>query len=702
MTKQEAKQRAEKLRMLIDEHRYAYHVLDKPKVTDAVDDSLKHELAQLEAQYPDLVTPDSPTQRVGGEPLPQFKSVPHPSPILSINDAFSDDELKDWEERNEKLLGEPIKGYYGELKMDGLAIVLKYENGLLAQGATRGDGRVGEDVTHNLKTIESIPLRLPISPLRVQGVGGAVRIPKELYFRGEIVIEKKELDRINAFQQKNGGKLYANPRNLAAGSIRQLDPKIAASRHMDFYAFEIITDLGLATHAEVHDTLRAFGFKTNLLCEPLDNLDRAGIFIRRMQKTRETLPYQTDGVVLVINNLHQQRRLGSVGKSERWMIAYKFPAEQATTKIHDIIIQVGRTGVLTPVALLDPVRVAGTTVSRATLHNADQIKRLGIQIGDTVVIEKAGDIIPAVISNFPELRTGKEKEFRMPLRCPACHQQIIQRAGQVGHYCPNRKCPAKHREGLYHFVSRAAFDIEGLGMKIIDLFYDQELIRDSADIFRLMPDQLAGLEGFAELKARKLIAAIHAKKTVSLSRFLYALGIPHVGEQTAQDIANILNSKLKTQNSKLRSEALLHQCQDTNMENWQSIHEIGPIVAQSLFDFFHDENNIRLIERLFKVGVTIQQDSGFRIQDSGFQGKTFVLTGTLHTLSREEAKEKIKRLGGDVSASVSKKTSYVVVGEEPGSKRVKAKELNIPILNENMFINMLNLNLKSQNYNSNL
>ena len=549
MNKPEAKIRIEKLRSLIDEHRYAYHVLDRPKVSDAVDDSLKHELAQLEAQFPDLITPDSPTQRVGGEALPAFKTVIHPQPILSINDAFTHEELEDWETRNEKLLGEKMKGYYGELKMDGLAIVLKYEHGVFVQGATRGDGSAGEDVTQNIRTIESIPLSLrgngadEANSKRLPRSLQSLAMTKPLYVRGEIVIEKKELERINAQQEKNGEKIYANPRNLAAGSIRQLDPAVAAGRKMDFYAFEIITNLGLTTHAHVHETLQAFGFKTNRLCEELPNLDAAARYIARMQNKRASLPYQTDGVVLVVNDLAQQKRLGSIGKSERWMVAFKFPAEQATTKVLDITLQIGRTGVLTPVAHLTPVKVAGTTVSRATLHNADQIKRLGVRIGDTVVIEKAGDIIPAVVSVFPQLRTGKEKEFRMPRACPVCGSTVAQRENMVGHFCANKDCPAKRREGLYHFVSRAAFDIEGLGVKIIDLLYDQGLIKDAADIFTLRPENLIGLEGFAEVKSHKLINSITQKRRITLPRFLYALGILHVGFETANDIANILASR---------------------------------------------------------------------------------------------------------------------------------------------------------------
>ncbi|MEW6610892.1 MAG: NAD-dependent DNA ligase LigA [Patescibacteria group bacterium] len=675
MTRSEAKIRIKKLRSLIDENRYAYHVLDKQRVSDAVDDSLKHELAQLETQFPDLITPDSPTQRVGGEPLPAFTQVRHPQPILSINDAFTFKELKDWEERNEILLGEKVKGYYGELKMDGLAIVLKYENGLFIQGATRGDGRVGEDVTQNLKTIDSIPLRLRSEQ--------NTKVPKELYVRGEIVIEKKELERINKLQIKNKEKTFANPRNLAAGSIRQLDPKIAASRKMNFYAFEIISDLGLATHAQVHAALKNWGFKTNRLCEELNNLDAAWNYIERKQKERENLPYQIDGVVVVLNNLVQQKCLGSVGKSERWMIAFKFPAEQATTKIKNIIIQVGRTGVLTPVTILEPVRVAGTTVSRATLHNADQIKRLGIKIGDTVVIEKAGDIIPAVVSTFPQLRTGKEREFRIPKKCPVCGGDITQKETLVAHYCANPHCPAKHREGIYHFVSRAAFDIEGLGVKIIDLLYDQGLLKDAADIFTLKAEDLIGLEGFAELKANKLVHAIHNKKTIPLSRFLYSLGILHVGEETANDIAQFLASSFQLPASSTVKK-FLKIVENLTIDTWSSIKDIGPVVAQSLHDYFHDKRNINLINKLFNVGVSIEIPTltAYGLQ---LQGKTFVLTGTLSSLSRDEAKARIRALGGEISESVSKKTSYVIVGENPGSKFEKAKKLNVTILNESDF-----------------
>ena len=709
MNKPEAKIRIEKLRSLIDEHRYAYHVLDRPKVSDAVDDSLKHELAQLEAQFPDLITPDSPTQRVGGEALPAFKTVIHPQPILSINDAFTHEELEDWETRNEKLLGEKMKGYYGELKMDGLAIVLKYEHGVFVQGATRGDGSAGEDVTQNIRTIESIPLSLrgngadEANSKRLPRSLQSLAMTKPLYVRGEIVIEKKELERINAQQEKNGEKIYANPRNLAAGSIRQLDPAVAAGRKMDFYAFEIITNLGLTTHAHVHETLQAFGFKTNRLCEELPNLDAAARYIARMQNKRASLPYQTDGVVLVVNDLAQQKRLGSIGKSERWMVAFKFPAEQATTKVLDITLQIGRTGVLTPVAHLTPVKVAGTTVSRATLHNADQIKRLGVRIGDTVVIEKAGDIIPAVVSVFPQLRTGKEKEFRMPRACPVCGSTVAQRENMVGHFCANKDCPAKRREGLYHFVSRAAFDIEGLGVKIIDLLYDQGLIKDAADIFTLRPENLIGLEGFAEVKSHKLINSITQKRRITLPRFLYALGILHVGFETANDIANILASRaskpspLKKPVLSLSKEGemergvyssrMLTELQRMTADDWSSIKDIGPVVAQTLHKYFHNSRNLRLIGKLFNAGVTIEPPNASA--STKLAGKTFVLTGTLALLTREEAKQKIRALGGETSETVSKKTSYVVAGVNPGSKLDKAKKLNIPVLNENSFLKLL-------------
>ncbi len=663
MTKTEAAGRIKKLRQEINYHRYLYHVLDKAEITEAALDSLKHELWQLEQIYPDLITPDSPTQRVGGQPLPNFKKVKHASPILSIEDAFALSEISDWEERNRKLLGEPVKGYYGELKMDGLAMVLTYEDGLLIRGVTRGDGLVGEDVTSNLKTIESIPLRLETA--------GQVP-PARLDVRGEVVITLQELNRINAKQQSRDLPLFANPRNLAAGTIRQLDARVAAERRMDFYAFEILTDLGQKTHAEVHERLRRFGFKTNPHSLELANLEAAAVYLKTWQTKRAGLPYQTDGVVLVVNNIAQQRTLGSVGKADRWMLAFKFPAQQATTRVKDIVVQVGRTGALTPVAVLEPVVVAGTTVSRATLHNQDEIKRLDVRLGDTVIIQKAGDIIPDVVKVLFNLRTGKEKPFRLPRTCPACGSKTERRPGEVAWYCSNKQCFARQREQMYHFVSRSAFAVDGLGPRIIDQLLDSGLIKDAADLFTLAAGDLAPLPGFAATSADNLVSALAAAKKINLARFINALGIRHVGTETALLLAQHFGS--------------LNKLINANQIELAAVNGVGAVVAGSFYDFFHDVKNQKLVAKLLNLGIKI---SAVAKPAGKLAGQSFVLTGTLANLTREQARAAIRAAGGNVSESVSRPTNYLVAGEKPGSKITKAKELGVRVINEDEFKELL-------------
>ncbi len=664
MTKAEARQRIARLRAEINHHRYLYHVEDRQEISDAALDSLKHELAELERQFPELVTPDSPTQRVGGKALAKFTKVRHPRPVLSIDDAFSLDEVKAWEQRSRKVLGEAVRGYYGELKMDGLAMVLTYEHGLFTRGATRGDGVVGEDVTQNLRTIESIPLRL--EPVKR-------KLPTRLDVRGEVVLTKAELARINEAQVKRGLPPYANPRNLAAGSIRQLDPAAAASRKMEFYAFELITDCGQKTHAEVHELLKDLGFKTSAHCRELRDLTAAAAYVAEWETAREKLPYQTDGAVLVVNDIAQERRLGVVGKSERWMLAYKFAAEQATTKVEDITVQVGRTGVLTPVARLTPVRVAGTTVSRATLHNQDEIDRLDLKIGDTVIIEKAGDIIPDVVQVLPKLRTGKEKKFTIPKACPVCGSRVVRRAGEVAHYCSNVRCPGRSREGLYHFASRRAFDIEGLGRKTVDLLVETGLVQDPADFFTLKEEELTPLERFAETSARNLVAAIADRKHISLERFLNALGIRHVGEETARDLASHFGT--------------LEQVSAASQADFEAVPQVGSVVAESLAQFFARKQTKALLGKFRALGLKVEPAP--RPARGKLAGKTFVLTGTLTSMTREQAKARIRDLGGRTSESVSKETDYVVAGENPGSKLDKAKKLGLTVLAESDLLKLV-------------
>ena len=662
MTKKEAKQRIEKLKKLINRYRYSRHVLDKELVPIDVEDSLKKELFDLEQKFPQFITSDSPTQRVGGRPLEKFVKVRHPQPMLSFNDAFSEKDMEDWLERISRLLTtEEVKeiDFYCEPKLDGLAIELIYENGIFKTGSTRGDGIIGEDVTQNLKTIEAIPLRLTK--------------PVEVVARGEVIITKKEFEKINKEQRKKGLPLFANPRNLAAGSVRQLDPKVTSQRHLDSTCYELISDFGQKTHEEEHKILHSLGFKTNnkysKYCKDLKEIFEFHSF---WYKNREKLPYEIDGLVVTVNSNKIFKKLGVIGKAPRGAIAYKFPLKQATTIVEDIKVQVGRTGAITPVAYLKPVEVGGVTISRATLHNEDEIKRLGVKIGDTVVVGRAGDVIPDVVRVLPELRTGREREFRFPKKCPACQKELIKPEGKAVWRCPNPKCFARQREYFYHFVR--AFDIIGLGPKIIDKLIDAGLVSDPADLFKLEVGDILSLERLAEKSAQNLISAIQSKKKILLSRFIYALGIKNVGEETAQDLTQYFGSMEKFQGSTL--------------EELQKIRDIGPVVAESIHQWFQEKRNLKFLEKLKKSGVTIIYFEG-RVRPGRLQGKTFVLTGSLETMTREEAKEKIRLLGGEISESISKKTDFLVAGKEPGTKYEKAKKLGIKRLKEQEFLKLI-------------
>jgi len=688
MTKKEAKQRIEKLKKLINYHRYLYHVLDRQEISDAALDSLKHELYELEQQYPEFITPDSPTQRVGGKPLEKFEKFTHPTPMLSFNDAFSFKEIKEWIERNEKIVkGASRYGYYCELKIDGLAIELIYEDNVLKVGATRGDGKVGEDVTNNLKTIEAIPLRLldkeeVVKNLKKEGLSRVAKKlsrswPRILVVRGEVFLSKKEFQRINTELKKKGERTYANPRNLAAGSVRQLDPKITASRKLDSFAYDIITDLGQKTHEEEHKILKAFGFKTNPHNKFCRNLEEVEKFRNYWEKAREKLSYEIDGIVVILNNNAVFEKLGVVGKAPRGAIAYKFSPKETTTVLKNVVWQVGRTGVLTPVAILKPVEIGGVTISHATLHNLDEIKRLGVKIGDTVIVGRAGDVIPDIRKVLKNLRTGKEKEIKVPKKCPACGSRVVKIRGEVAYRCSNKNCGAIQRRNLYHFVSKGAFDIVGLGPKIIDQLMDEGLVSNPADIFELKEGDLVPLERFAEKSAKNLIEAIEKSKEISLSRFIYALGIRHVGEETAIDLAKQFGD--------------IEKLKRASLEDLLKIKDIGEIVAKSIYNWFRDKRNLALLERLAKAGVRIINPSlqltSRRLKK--LRDKTFVFTGELESMTRDEAKEKVRELGGDVSSSVSKKTDFVVVGKEPGSKYDKAKKLGVKIINEREFLKMI-------------
>lgn len=686
MIKSEAKQRISKLRDLIDYHRYLYHVLDRQEISESALDALKKELFDLEQEYPDLITADSPTQRIGGKPLEAFEKFIHQEPMRSFFDAFSREDMENWEIRNKKLLSEAEKekvNYYCEPKLDGLAIELVYENLVLTVGSTRGDGRIGENVTANIKTIEAIPLKLrdfsqAIKELEKLGLERIARIVEKkglekIIVRGEAVISKKEFLKTNKQREKQGLPLYANPRNLAAGSIRQLDSKITAQRKMEADIYSLVTDLGQETHEQEHLILKALGFKTNnkhnKVCA---NLDEVFSYHKHLHEIRDSLPYEIDGTVVLINNNQIFKELGVVGKSFRAGIALKFALKQGVTIVDDIIVQVGRTGAMTPVAILKPIAVSGTTITRATLHNADEIKRLGLKIGDTVVVGRAGDVIPEIIKVFPELRTGQEKDFLMPKKCPACNNNLVKKTGEVIWYCPNPDCFSRKRRYLAHFVSRAAFNIDGLGSKIIDRFLEQGLISDASDLFDLKEGDILPLERFAEKSAQKIVEKIQSRKKIVFSRFIYALGIRNVGEKTAFDLANRFGS--------------LETLKKISFEELEKTADIGPIVASSIYDWFHNQSNLNFLNKLISKKIEI---IGEKKQGVKLKNKTFVLTGTLETMSREQAKEKIQSLGGEVLASISKNLDYLVVGENPGSKYEKAKELGIKIIKEKDFLKII-------------
>ncbi|MEK7480637.1 MAG: NAD-dependent DNA ligase LigA [Patescibacteria group bacterium] len=673
MNAQEAKKRLEKLKKEINHHRYLYHVLDREGISDAALDSLKHELKKLEDAFPQWVTPDSPTQRVSGKPLKEFKKVTHARLMLSLEDAFSLEELQAWFERISKVATIP-ENFFCEVKFDGLAISLMYEKGILQEASTRGDGRVGEEVTQNIKTIESVPLSLDAK--------GAFEV------RGEVVMTKKVFEEVNRAQEKAGLKTYANPRNLAAGSVRQLDPAITRSRKLEFYAYDLFGDEAPATHAEKHALLKKLGFKTDRFAKKTARVRDVEYFHNAIEERREKLPYHIDGIVVTIHAVSDFEKLGVVGKAPRGAIAYKFALAEATTRVKDIIVQVGRTGVLTPVAILEPVEIGGVTVSRATLHNKEQIKKLGIKIGDTVVVGRAGDVIPEVRAVLPKLRTGHEHSFYFPSECPVCGHEVKEDASGILVRCTNRHCPALRQELLYHFVSKHAFDIDGLGPKIIDALLDNGLIQDAPDLFLLTEGDLVPLERFGEKSAKNLVEAIARAKKITLPRFLVALGILHVGEETAVLLAR--NFQFLISNSQIKMKDFIKTMRGASREDLEKIADIGPIVAKSIFEWFADERNIARLKKFWSAGVVLTIPAYLK------QGKaeplkdlTFVLTGELESLTREQAKEKIRARGGDISESVSAKTSFVVAGSNQGSKYDDAKKLNIPVLSENEFLKKL-------------
>ncbi len=687
MTRGETKERIGHLKKLINKYRYSRLVLNKELISPEAEDALKKELFDLESLSPELVTPDSPTQRVAGKPLAKFKKVRHEQPMLSFNDAFSEEDMRDWLKRLSNFLGRKVEGpFYAELKFDGLSIELVYENGAFVHGTTRGDGLVGEDVTQNLKTIEAIPLCL-------ESTGSKIEVPKHLVVRGEVLMTKKEFERANKEQVRRGEKEFANPRNMAAGSIRQLDPKVAASRRLTTNEYDIVSGFDTARHSEEHEILRKLGFKTNPETKLCETLEDVFAFHAYWSRHREGLAFEIDGIVVILDDNKLFNRAGVIGKAPRAAIAYKFAPREATTVVENIKVQVGRTGVLTPVAVMRPVGVGGTTITRATLHNADEIARLGLKIGDTVVISRAGDVIPQVTKVLKELRTGKEKEFRMPKVCPVDGSKVV-RDG-VAYRCSNRYCGARLRESLKHFVSRQAFDIQGLGPKIIDRFLDDGLVSDAADFFTLKAGDIAALERFGEKSAENLVSEITGKKQIPLAKFIYALGILHIGEETAvllaQEISKSLASPSRERSGKFlisKPTDILEVSSKITLDDLQKIPDIGPKVASSIYSWFRVKNNAELLKKLSRLGIKLIPEKA--VKSSGrLNGLSFALTGTLYEMSREEAKEKIRSLGGDISESVSKKTSYVVAGADPGSKLDKAKRLGVKVIDEKEFLGII-------------
>jgi DNA ligase (NAD+) len=682
--KAEAKKRILQLRTVINEERYNVHVHDRSTMSEAALDSLKKELFDLEQAYPDLINPDSPTQRVAGKPLAAFEKVKHPARILSLNDAFSAQDLEDWESRLKKVAPRADLDYFCELKIDGLDIVLTYKHGLFTTGATRGDGSIGEDVTQNLKTIDAIPLRLDAERFKKKWKRD---LPDTVYVQGEVYLPTKEFERINREQEKTGGAKYANPRNTAAGSIRQLDSSIAARRRLSVFIFNIISDLGQKTHEELHEMAKTLGFKVEPHSVFAKDLKSAEKFLSEWDSKRKQLSYQTDGAVIQVNQTELFAELGVVGKAPRAAVAYKFPAEEATTVVRDIEVSIGRTGALTPIAIMDPVLVAGTTVSRASLHNEDEVRRLDLRIGDTVIIRKAGDIIPEIVRVLTKLRRGKEKVFHMPKKCPICGGNVLRKEGEAAHYCDNKSCFAIDRERVIHFASKSALNIEFVGPKLIDKLFDADLVADPIDLFKLEKGDLEALPGFGPIAAERALTSIERSKKTDLHRVLYGLGIRHVGSETAVDIARfVVEYARKKGKNKPTFPQLMALMQGLSLEEWMHVEGIGKTVAESLVEYFKNSVNKKMLSKLLSVGLEVALPKRL---GTALAGKTFVITGTLENYSRELAKQKILNLGGSVASAVSSQTDYLVVGAEPGSKLTKAKALGVRVLDEAAFRRIL-------------
>lgn len=659
-----SKQRVEELTKLLNQYNKEYYVLDKPSVSDREYDRLMQELIELEAQYPELKSSTSPTVRVGGAILEGFNKVQHEKPMLSLGNAFNEGDLRDFDARIRKV--SPNISYVCELKIDGLAVTLHYRDGQFVKGATRGDGVVGEDISENLKTIQTIPLHIPYKdPLEV---------------RGEVYMSKATLDKLNKQRAEKGEELFANPRNAAAGSLRQLDSRIAAKRELAMFCYAVPSaeELGCQTHDESLQKIEEFGFNVNPNREVCDSIDGVLAYIEKWSTNRFDLPYEIDGIVIKVNQLNEQQKLGSTVKSPRWAIAYKFPAEEVETILKDIIFTVGRTGMVTPNAVLEPVRVAGTRVSRATLHNEDYVKERDIRINDRVIIRKAGEIIPEVVKPVIDARHGDEAPFEMIQDCPRCGSELIREAGEADYYCLNIDCPARIVESLCHFVSRDAMNIDGLGVKVVEQLYDNQLIENVADIYKLQKEQLLPLERMGEKKVTNLLTAIENSKQNSLERLLFGLGVRHVGSKTAK----VLAAHFETIDALMQA----------TFDDFKGIAEIGDVIANSIVHYFTQDANVQLINELKALGLNMSY-TGVKVSTANeaneFYGKTVVLTGTLATLSRKEAGVKLEALGAKVSGSVSAKTDFLVAGEKSGSKLKKAQELGVTVIDEEMMLKML-------------
>ena len=667
MERAEAAKRIGALRKDLEYQNYRYYVLDDPVISDAEYDRLMRELEELEAQYPDLITPDSPTQRVGAKPLEEFSTVEHTVPMLSLANAMSAEEVAEFDKRVKKLLHVSELEYVMEMKIDGLAVDLIYVDGLFTLGSTRGDGYTGEDITRNLRTIRSIPMRLMAGP--------DTPIPERLEVRGEVYMGKSEFEELNRNRAHAGEPLFANPRNAAAGSVRQLDPRITAGRNLNafFYAPGYIDGKTMDTHIEFLGNLRKWGFRVNDRVKLCHTVDEVLSYYEYIYGKRDEIPYEIDGTVIKVNRFDYQARLGSVSRSPRWAVAYKFEAQEETTIVKDIIVGVGRTGALTPVAVLDPVIVGGVEVSRATLHNEDEIARKGIMKGDTVVVRRAGDVIPEVVKVIPEKRTGVETPFMMPDKCPVCGEAVVRPPGEAIRRCVNINCPAQIKGSIEHFASKRAMDIDGLGVKLIEQLVDKAIIRDVSDLYCLSKETLAGLDRMAEKSAENIMQAIEASKNRTLARFIYGLGIRNVGEHISALLAERYHD--------------MYALAAAPKEELTRIPEIGPEVAHSITAFFRDAKNRETIRRILdREDVLIKAQRSVK---RGLEGLTFVFTGGLLTMAREEARKKVEEQGGKTASSVSSKVDYVVAGEETGSKLEKARGLKIKVLTEEEFLHLL-------------